>query len=51
MCLTVAVGRVVAEHQLGMRSVGPDGPKRVAEVGTLVQILRTRPKNTPVLHD
>ena len=43
VCLAVAVGRVVAEDQLGMRAVGVDRPKRVAEVGSLVQILRSGP--------
>ena len=46
--LAVAVGRVVAEDQLGMRAVGADGPERVAEVGALVQILRAGPEDPAV---
>ncbi len=46
----VAVGRVVAEDQFRVRSVGVNGPQRVAEIGPLVQVFRTRPEDAAVAH-
>ncbi len=46
----IAVDRVVAEDQLGMGAVGMDRPERMAEVGSLVEILGPRPENAAVAH-
>ena len=47
----IAVEGVVAEDQFRMRAVGADGPEGMAEVRTLVQILRAHPDDAPVVHD
>jgi hypothetical protein len=48
--LAVTIRRVVAEHQLRVRSIGADAPQRVTEIGALVEIFGAGPEDVAIAH-